>query len=240
MDLEIFKEIGFTDAETKIYVALLGLGTVPASPIIHKTKLQNSVVHLTLQKLIDKGTVSFVKKGNKRYFTAARPKTILKLIEEKKKKYQNLLPELETLNDTNERQEAAIFEGFNGLKVALQELILDSKPKDEYLYFSFYTKNSDDFENVFNYYKEFEKERKRKKIIVKGIVPETLRKKERFWEERENIKFVKHPIPLNISIFQDKILMTAWEDRKITFLINSKQMAKQYRDLFYTIWKPVK
>lgn len=47
MDTQILEDIGLTNAEIKVYIALLELGTSTAGPIIEKTGLQNSVVHMT-------------------------------------------------------------------------------------------------------------------------------------------------------------------------------------------------
>src|SRR3989338_7621296 len=80
MDTSIFEELGLTPAEIKIYLALLEQGVSTAGPILQKTGLQNSVVHLTLAKLLVKGFISFVKKGKVKQYRAADPKKILTLI----------------------------------------------------------------------------------------------------------------------------------------------------------------
>ncbi len=63
METAILEDIGLTSSEIKIYLALLELGIGTAGPIMRKTGLQNSVVHATLPKLVEKGFISFVKKG---------------------------------------------------------------------------------------------------------------------------------------------------------------------------------
>ena len=94
MDTSIFEELGLRNAEIKIYIALLELGTSTAGPIVKKTGLQNSVVHLTLPKLAEKGFISYTKKGGRKIYTATNPKNINKFIEDKKRKYNIILPEL--------------------------------------------------------------------------------------------------------------------------------------------------
>ena len=94
MDTQILEDLGFTNAEIKVYLALLELGVSTSGPIIDKSKLQSSVVHSTLNKLINKGFVSFVKQGQRNHYQAANPKNISEYIDEKKKEFENLLPEL--------------------------------------------------------------------------------------------------------------------------------------------------
>ena len=76
MDISILEDIGLTNAEIKVYLSLLELGTASAGPIIEKSGLQSSVVHMTLNKLIDKGFVSFVKEGKRNYYQSSNPKHI--------------------------------------------------------------------------------------------------------------------------------------------------------------------
>ena len=61
MDTKILEDIGLTNAEIKVYLALLELGSSTAGHILEKSGLQNSVVHMTLHKLIDKGFITFIK-----------------------------------------------------------------------------------------------------------------------------------------------------------------------------------
>ena len=236
MDETIFKEIGFTEAETKVYLALLQTGITTAGPILDKTKLQNSTLHKILNRLVEKGFVSFNIKSKTRYYKAANPNEILKTIKEREDKFKSLLPELENLQKPVEQQEAEIFEGFKGFKNMLHEFIEDAKKGDEFLFFSFYTENPDDFDNVYNFYKEFEKERNKKGLKVKGLAPKKIKDKFK-GRNLKNIKFVNTEMPLNISILNNKVIMTPWEDKQISFLITSQQLANSFKTLFYSIWK---
>ena len=235
MDTKIFEEIGFTPAEVKVYLALLKTGDSTAGPIIDQSQLQNSVVHLTLNKLIAKGFVSFIKKGKVKHYRAADPKVVLESIKEKEDRFNTLLPELFGLQKNMEVQSAEIFEGFKGFKNMLNEFIIDAKKGDEYLFFAFHSKNPDDFENVYNYYKYFEKERLEKGLDLKGISPSDIKDnlKGRIFK---NIIFVDFPTPLNMSIFKDKVIFTPWGEKQVSFLIRSKQMAEMFRIYFYSIW----
>lgn len=233
---ELFTELGFTPGETKVYLALLKTGTTTAGPLLEKTNLQNSTLHKILHKLVNKGFASFIIKSKTRHYQASNPENILSSIKEREEKFKSILPELKSLQAPTEKQEAEIFEGIKGFKNMLSKFIEGSKRGDEYLFFSFYTKNPDNFDNIYNFYKEFEKERKEKGIIIKGIAPKKIKEKFK-GRNTKNIKFVDFPTPLNISILNDKIIMTPWEDKQISFLINSRQLAESFRVLFYSIWK---
>jgi len=238
MDISILEDLGLTNAEIKVYLALLEIGVSSAGPIINKTGLQNSVVHMTLHKLVEKGFISFVKKGKTRYYQATNPENIVRFIEEKKKRFQIILPELLAKQKKQEKQEAEVYEGLKGFKNMLYEFIKDGRKGDEYLFFSFYTKNPDDFENVYNFYKDFEKERKKLGLIVKGVAPLDIKDKFK-GRDIKNVVFVDFPVPLNISVLNDKVIFTPWEDKQVSFLIHSRQLAESFRQFFYSIWDKV-
>lgn len=235
MDTSILEDLGLTNAEIKIYLALLELGTSTAGPVLEKTGLQNSVVHMTLRKLVEKGFVSFVKKGKVRHYQATDPRNITKFIEEKKARFEAILPELLVKQKKQEKQEAEVYEGFKGFKNMLYEFIEDAEKGDEYLFFSFYTENPDDFDNVYNFYADFEKERKKRGLVVRGIAPSAVKEKFK-GRDIKNIKFVDFPVPMNISVFRDKVVLTPWEDKQVSFLIHSRQLAESFRRYFHSIW----
>lgn len=235
MDTSILEDVGLTTGEIKLYLALLGLGEATAGPLINKTGLQNSVVHATLPKLLEKGLVSYVKKGHIRHYHATDPQAILKFIDEKKRRFNGLLPELLARQKPIERQEVEIFEGLRGHRAMLYDFIADAKPRDEYLFFSFYAKNADDFDDMFELYNEFEKERDHFGIVTKGIIPAEIKNKFKK-RQQKNLLYVNFPILTNITIFNDKVFMTPWEDRRMSFLIYSSQLAEMYRRYFYSIW----
>ena len=58
MDEGIFREIGLTSAETKVYLGLLKTGQTTAGPLLYETGLQNSTLHKTLHTLVAKGFAS--------------------------------------------------------------------------------------------------------------------------------------------------------------------------------------
>ena len=239
MDTAILEDLGLTNAEIKIYLVLLELGSSTAGPILEKTGLQNSVVHMTLHKLVGRGFISFVKKGKIKHYQATDPRNIIRFIEEKKEKFEKILPQLLAKQQGREKQEAEIFEGVRGLKNMYYEQIKNGKKGDEYLFFSFYPKDPDKFDEVYNFYQYFETVRKKKGFITKGIVPLDIKDKFR-GRNVESLLFVNFPIPTNISIFQDYIIFISAEEEIIAFLIHSRQLVESFKRYFYSIWNQYK
>lgn len=234
------EDLGLTNAEIKVYLAALELGTATAGPILEKTGLQNSVVHMTLPKLVTKGFLSFVKKGKIKHYQATNPENILNFIDEKKKRFNELLPELISRQNKQKKQEAEIFEGFKGFKNAFYELLNGAKEDDDYLFFSFNPENLDDYRHYFKFYKDLDKYKDERGIVTKGIAPNRI--KEAFiGRNPDYFLFVDFPVPTNITICNDKIIfLSVGKDQEISYLLHSKEIAENFRKYFYVIWNQYK
>ena len=75
---ESLKEFGFSERESKVYIALLELGETTTGKISKMTRLNSSKIYDILERLIDKGLVSYVLKNKIKYFNALEPQNILK------------------------------------------------------------------------------------------------------------------------------------------------------------------
>src|SRR3989338_8100067 len=126
MEEDILRELGFTEREVKVYLSLLSLGSTTVGPIAANTRMQHSKVYQTLERLIDRGLVSYVMKSKVKHFFAQEPKQILNLLKEKERKFVEILPMLNQRNAfSEERQIATIYEGQKAIK-SMFENILDS------------------------------------------------------------------------------------------------------------------
>ncbi|PIN70973.1 hypothetical protein COV94_00260, partial [Candidatus Woesearchaeota archaeon CG11_big_fil_rev_8_21_14_0_20_57_5] len=134
MDTRILEDLGFSNAEIRTYLALLELGESTAGPIIEKSGLQSSVVHMTLNKLIAKGFVSFIKEGRRNQYQATDPGRISQYIDEKKEQFEQLLPELRLKQEmAKERSEVSAFKGIKGIRELLYAL-LDAGGKEHHTF----------------------------------------------------------------------------------------------------------
>ena len=80
---DILSEIGFTKSEIALYFALLELGSSTTGPIIKKSKIASGKAYLILNKLIEKGIVTYYIKEGVKHFQAKDPERLLDYIKEK-------------------------------------------------------------------------------------------------------------------------------------------------------------
>lgn len=235
MEETIFQELGFTQAEAKVYLTLLKLGPVKVGQIIEKSGLQSSTIHNTLHSLIDKGFVRYVLRGKIKIYESVEPNLILKEFKEKEQKFEEIVPKLELMQQlTKEKPQAEIYEGTSGITTMLNELIEDSKPNNNYYFFAVDVSGLN--KEIQNFFERYDAKRKAKKLIVKGLARKEL--KPLFVKRKYlKIRYVEFPIPSNISICGDKMALITWGEKPIGMLVKSKQLIQSQINFFNELWK---
>lgn len=85
MEKELSETIGLSQQETAVYISLLQLGKASATKIAKNSKINRTTVYYSLDKLIEKGLVSFINIKETKYFTAIDPELLKNIIEIQKK-----------------------------------------------------------------------------------------------------------------------------------------------------------
>ncbi len=94
---EILQNFGLTEAEVKLYIAMLKVGEAAASALAKRTNTNRTFTYDRLKKLIELGLASYVIKENKKYFKPAPPSQLLQLLKEREEQLETVIPELEKL-----------------------------------------------------------------------------------------------------------------------------------------------
>jgi len=238
MEKDALVQMGFTNAEAVVYLALLELGSVKVGKVIEKSGLQSSTVHNTLHSLIEKGHASYVKKGKMRLYHATEPELLLRTIQEKEKVFKEILPQLKLKQAlAKDKQAVELYEGYKGIFVMLNKLIEDAKPGDTYYFFAIDIEGKNT--EVQEFFTRYDVRRKEKGLITRGLAPERLKK---LFEDRKylKMKYVNFPIASNISICNNKMIITSWEEKPTGIYIESKEIAKSQTASFEEIWKRAK
>ncbi len=230
------QELGLTANEAKIYLALVDLGSSLAGTISRKTGIHRRTVYDAIERLVEKGLVSYIVKNNRHYFEASNPKQLLSLLEEKKEAIKSILPELEArFSFKKETQETLFFKGKQGLKSIFEDQIKQGK---QILIFGASPKAY----NILKYYfKFYDKARVRKKIKVKVIFDSGARGKIKKIPHAE-IKYLpkNYATPAATNVYGNKVAIINWIERPLAILINQKEIADSYRKYFEILWKSAK
>ncbi len=236
MDTQILEDIGFTRAEIKVYLALLELGSSSAGPLLDKTGLQNSVVHMTLHSLIEKGFVSFVKEGRRNQYQPVNPRHITEYLNEKKERFEELLPELLAKQHLSQaKPEIITFRGIRGVRELLLEL-LDAGGSEHHTFGS--TKESLMLGEA--WWVSYHKMRAKKGISAKLLFNASLQdwKAETRYPKAE-VRYTQAGFePLTETIIRnDKIGIILWTEKPLGVLIHQHTAAASYDQFFTMLWK---
>lgn len=238
----VLESIGISGNEIKVYLALLDLGSALAGEITKKSGVNRTNVYDALERLTERGLVSYVVQANRKYFEAAKPDRLIKYLEEKEQDIKNkkglvaaVLPELEKRRTlSREPQEATIYKGRQGLK-AVAEIVLDTKKP--MLVFGAEGK----FTELFTHYAEqWHQRRGRLKIPLKIIFNERLRdvkSKANFPKAQVRFNAQIHEVPATTWIFGETIAIVVWSEQPLVTLIRSKEVAAAYKQFFMILWK---
>jgi len=90
---EVLQKFGLTENEAQVYLILLRLGSATASEITQKSGIHRINVYDILERMQEKGLVSYVMIGKRKHYEAADPKRILEIEEERKKDIQSIIPD---------------------------------------------------------------------------------------------------------------------------------------------------
>lgn len=243
---EIFnslEEIGFTAGEIKLYISILKSGKTSSGNVIKNTDIQNSVFYYNINRLIKKGLITYEKKGNIKYYLATDPENIYDYYKEKDSKVKNIVSFLKlTKSELVDDYRISVYENISGIKSLLNDFISDAK-KGDILYFFPASLGEKDIKIQTFFRNYFLNKKRQKGIITHGIVP--IEQKDLFEKVYKNskdviYKYVSAPVPMNVSIFKDKLLIIDWSDTPKGILIKTKEIVSQFKSYFLNYWEILK
>ncbi|MBU2503951.1 MAG: hypothetical protein KJ879_02770 [Nanoarchaeota archaeon] len=244
MEKESLINLGLTDGEAKVYLALLKLGSVTVGPIVKGANVAYSNIYEILERLLEKGLISFIIKEKTKYFQAVPPSRLSEFLEKKeddleeqKANLKDIIPQLEKLQNPTSRQEAEIFTGLRGIKTAYERLIKEAEEnKSKWLFF--YVGSGNDKADEF-YAREYQKSRNIEKDMM-GIAKKEYKSSKFIKSTKFKMKYVDFPVPGNIDIVNDNLLFITWSETPFAVLIQSEEMSNNFKNYFYSIWKSKK
>ncbi|RME77631.1 hypothetical protein D6774_03780 [Candidatus Woesearchaeota archaeon] len=237
MDLKALEEAGLTTTEAKIYFILLEQGSSLAGTISRNTGIHRRSVYDAIERLIEKGLVSYIKTNNRKYFEAADPSRLLEIIKEKEQHIQELLPKLNELKQREqEKKETLFFRGRPALKTVFDDQI---KEAQEILILG----DDIDVNNILKFYfPHFDRARKQKKISIRMLISESARSDPNLKKiPLAQIRFVDKPAgKTSFYIYKNTCSIVVWEDEPKAILIRESAIAQSLRDYFEILWRNAK
>ncbi|MBI4836654.1 MAG: hypothetical protein HY817_05350 [Candidatus Abawacabacteria bacterium] len=233
-------QLGFTEHEGSVYVALLLLGQVGSSQIIKMTGLHSQYVYQSLYSLEKKGLAAHLIHNGRKRFQAKHPNILAAIAEQQSSLAQSTVQQLEGLLTLPSQQQFDIFQGqpayiryeFQSLMNAGQQSLL-----------CIIGGVGDHFATIMGpHLNEYERIRQKKGIAIHylGSI-----------EQKDELKAMKKNRPVfdyrllpglftgvvNTNIWAEHIGLNLFGTPVVCFTITNKLVADSYRGFFNTLWE---
>lgn len=236
----ILREIGLTNYEVEVYLALITNGQMSAYELAEKAGLYRQVTYDTLKRLGEKGFVSFVIEGKTKLFKAIDPELILEFLNEKTENFKQILPELRDINESSKQPlSVETYKGDNVVRIALRDIINALKESggeilctavDESVPFSQYETIVEQYERDLLEYKIKER------VIIKEGTKGLFHKGTSSYKKVPEKFFNQNPV----QIYGDNVQIIVWGNPDYLIIIRNKGVADSYRKQFELLWKIAK
>lgn len=248
MHEDLLRKIGLTDGETRVYLALLELGPSTVGPIVKKSGIAYSNIYEVLQRLAEKGLVSFVTRQMTKYFQAYDPEKLRDYLEKQESEIQKekaelnkILPALKKISEeAGEKLEAEVYIGMKGVFSAFEKMGKYYEAGEDY--FFLYNHEPQIMELTDGFFIGLDPLNKKVNLKMRGISQPAYKisKFVKFVEKYLQMRYIDLPLPANVDMVKDKLLFVSWSAKPVAFLIHSKDMAEKFKAYFNELWKIAK
>ncbi|MBU0470991.1 MAG: hypothetical protein KKF65_00060 [Nanoarchaeota archaeon] len=244
MELETLKELGLSDGQISVYEAVLELGISSLNKIQEKTGIERRNIYDILNKLIEKGLITYTVEKKVKTYQCTHPNKILEAIRKKEqllKKLENQIPQIKDLfNSSKPTIRAEVFRGNEAMKALLNEAL-------EYKE-SYWIGGNSGVEKtpLKNWFKHWMKRRMEKKHLMNDLVDygtqlESLSSTNLEKHKKEYYKYCELPkdleSPMVILIFGNKVAQILWSKQSFAFVLESEEIKESFMKYFNYFWK---
>lgn len=246
MELFGLKELGLTDGQVKVYTAILELGIAGIQKIQEKTALERRSIYDILNKLIEKGLVSYTEEKDNRKYQCTHPRTLKEAIENKQKQLSELqskIPDITTLYNFNRPEiRAEVYRGNAAMRNLLEEALehpatywiggnsgIEKCSEEMRLWFKRWTK------------KRVELKKWMYDLVDYGTSLEDFSPKDLAKHKVNLYKYCPLPkdlaSPMVIIMFGNKVVQILWSKQSFAFVIESEEIKNSFMRYFHYFWK---
>jgi sugar-specific transcriptional regulator TrmB len=244
-DFSQLKELGLSEGQISVYSACLEFGIASLNQLHEKTGIERRNIYDILNKLIEKGLISYIEEKGRRTYQCTHPNKLKEEITTKQEALTKLMQELPSItaqyNEAKPQIKAEVYRGDDAMKALLNEAL-------EYKELFFIGGNSG-VENATGlkfWFKHWMERRAEQKVIMYDLVdygtflenlPPTDIKK----HKKSYYKYCQLPkdlsSPMVVLIFGDKVAQILWGKQSFAFVLESREIKESFMKYFNYFWK---
>ncbi|MDP3975932.1 MAG: helix-turn-helix domain-containing protein [bacterium] len=246
--------LGLSENEAKLFITLLEVGANPVSVVARKAEVTRTTAYAALETLMNKGLVSLVEKNGIQQYAPVSTQMLERYAREQRdhaeanlKLVREMMPQLKSLTgELVMAPKVKYFEGVEGIKNIYQDTleVLGQLAKEQRVKYAYSSapQVSDELRDYLDHYIE---ERRRLKIQIRGIFPDTSASR-RYIKSAKRLLALVRIMPKDlefrfdaeISIYGDKVaIMSLKGDRLHGVIVESLEISATQRAIFELAWR---
>jgi sugar-specific transcriptional regulator TrmB len=238
MDVLILRNAGLSEHEARVYAKLIEYNLCTASALAKLVHLNRTTTYLQLDRLKDLGLVSYVIKNGKRYFQPANPEKLIEILNERKRKIEEIMPSLKMLHTFTPEYNIEVYEGKEGIKTFYEDILKIGK---DFCAFGVTGKAFDVLEYSFPHFVE---KGKKAKIHARYIANVSARKALKAGlNPNFKIKYLSDEFSAEVTtiIYGKKVAIQSLVKEQIfVIVISHSATSKSYQAYFEFLWNLAK
>ncbi len=250
MDTKSLQNIGLTDGEIRVYLALIGSGPSTSGPIVDQSKVSSSKIYNILERLMQKGIVSYIIKEKTRYYQAEDPIKLKEYINKKEKELQEQKEEIDKLipvlqlqqQSERNKSEVQIYKGFKGIQTITDHIYLKLKSGDTWYNIGVPSYQKEKYHSYWHedHLKRIKFGIKCKMLFNIGTPKEVLTNRNNYKDCDARYMPISVETPSWILIYKDVSVIILPDDEPIAIQITNDKIADSFKQYFEAFWKLTK
>lgn len=238
--LQTLKKLGLTSNEVEIYLTLLRHGELSVYGLAKKSGLHRQVCYDALERLLEKGFVSYVINNNKKFFKPLEPSRIQDYLEEKKAELDDVLPHLkEIFLAPSEETNVNVVKGKLVLRIIYNDIFKTlEKSKETLLAVGIDEKKFLEYDKIAikQYISNMQRSKLKEKLLSKESGEEFFEGPQSEYRLLPDHLFNPNPT----HIYGNKVAIILWGEPMHGIIMESKEVADAYRKYFQILWDMAK
>ena len=247
MDTRVLQNIGLTDGEIRVYLALIELGSSTSGPITDKSKVSSSKIYNILERLMQKGLVSYVVKEKTRYYQAEDPIKIKEYVIKKeeeikhqKEEIDKLIPSIQLKKKLEKnKSEVQVYKGFKGIQTITEHIYSNLSRGDTWFNVGVPSHQEEKYHNYWHedHLRRIKAGIKSKMLFNPKAPIETLKQRNGYKDCDARYMPIPVETPSWILIYKFTTVIILPGDEPIAIEINNKKIADSFMQYFDAFWK---
>jgi len=247
-DIKTLNKIGLSQKQAIIYLAMLELGEAKITDIAKRANLKRPTVYIIIEELELLGLTSQLIKGKSRAYSAVHPKRISELLEFRRNKFQELLPDLVAkYKSASGRPSVQMLEGMEAIRQTYREALMTlTQDNCEQLWISNLSSIIEKFPEIMAEYSrvlnKFPKSNIREILFGERNTDEWFKKIKVKRNKNHQTKYINDfnsGGETDQLITDEKLYFFAINPEPFVLIIESPEMAKTQKFLFENIWRTI-